>query len=577
MRLLFLIALGILAFFACKTSNKSAHDTSTQTPAPISLCGPTQADLNTAPGNDGHLSPLYAGLDVYNYTITTNSELAQQYFNQGFILNYGFNHSEASRSFREAIHQDPECAMCYWGLAYVLGPNYNAPMNPEVLGTAHEALINAKMHLYNVTPKEKGLIEALTKRYPVNKEDDPAPYYEAYANAMRELAKKYPEDVDIAAMAAESLMNLHPWDMFTKTGEARPWTPEILTLLEKALAKTPDHPQAMHLYIHAMESSPNPEKAMEAANKLRSRVPGSGHLVHMPSHLYINTGHYHEGTLANERAVVIDSVYIESCHDAGIYPMTYYPHNWHFLAACAALEGKGKRALQASRYMADYVVDQNMMYQSDWATLQHFYMIPVYIMVKFANWDAIKKEPKPDPKLIYPTAVWHYAQGMASAATNNIKAAQSHLKEIETIKQDTTLKQLTVFGKNNFYDLVYIAEQVLKGEIAQRQGDYASAIDLLKKAVAKEDELAYQEPPDWFFSVRHFLGDVYLKAGQYEDAEKTFLEDLKELKENGWALMGLYKSLIGQNKTQEADAVKKRFKAAWQWAEVELNSSVIES
>jgi hypothetical protein len=365
--------------------------------------------------------------------------------------------------------------------------------------------------------------------------------------------------------------------MFTKSGKAQPWTPEILTLLENALSKTPNHPMAMHLYVHAMESSPNPEKATEVANTLRFRVPGSGHLMHMPSHLYINTGNYHEGTLANERAVVVDSTYVESCHEAGIYPLSYYPHNWHFLAACAALEGDGKRALEASRYMADFVVDQNLMVESDWATLQHFYMIPMYIMVKFADWDAIMKEPKPDSELKYPTAVWHYGQGMASAAKGNIKEAQSHLLKIKEIKKDTILKNLTVFGINNFADLTTIAEHVLEGEIANRQGDYQKAIDFLQKAVAKEDQLNYNEPPDWFFSVRHLLGDVYLKAKRFADAEKVYREDLLEYKENGWALMGLYQSLKKQNKTTEAEAVKLRFDKAWQWAKVDLKSSVIES
>ena len=575
MRILICMVIGITTFIACKTSNKSTAETKTTTPPQGILCGPTKSDLNTPPGNDGNLSPLYEGLDVYHYPVTTNSEKAQKYFNQGFILNYGFNHAEASRSFRQAIHSDPECAMAYWGLAYVLGPNYNAPMDPGVLSSANEAINNARLNLHNASEKEKDLIEALAKRYPKNKEEDPAPYYEAYANAMRALAKKYPDDVDIVVMTAESLMNLHPWDMFTKSGAIQPWTQEILTLLETALAKKPDHPQGMHLYIHAMESSPNPEKATEFANTLRFRVPGSGHLMHMPSHLYINTGNYHEGTLANERAVVVDSTYVESCHEAGIYPLSYYPHNWHFLAACAALEGKGKRALEASRYMANYVVDQNLMYESSWATLQHFYMIPSYIMVKFANWDKILNEPKPDEKLIYPTAVWHYAQGMALANKQKFKEASVHLQKVKEIKKDTTLKHLTVFGINNFHDLVYIAEHVLEGEIAQLNGNYDKAINLLKKAVAKEDELAYNEPPDWFFSVRHLLGDVYLKAEMYSEAERVYQEDLLEFKENGWALKGLQLSLEKQNKTKEAKEIEKRFNDAWQWAEVELKSSVI--
>ena len=379
----------LLLLSGCLT--KTSDKVETTSVKPINLCGPSKADLNTKPGYDGKLTPLFDGLDVYHYPITTKSKLAQQYFDQGFLLNYGFNHAEASRSFREAIRQDPSCAMCYWGLAYVLGPNYNAMMETDLLPAANDALDNAKLRMHQATPKEQALINALSKRYPKNKEVDSAPFYENYADAMRKVAKQFPDDADIASMTAESIMDLHPWDIWNKDGTPQPWTPEILRLLEKALKIDPAHPQAMHLYIHAMEASPNPEKALHAANELRFRVPGAGHLMHMPSHLYINTGHYHEGTLANERAVKIDSAYVEACSANGLYPLAYYPHNWHFLAACAALEGKGKRALEASRYMTDFVVDKELMYQPEWGTLQHFYTIPWYIMVKFAMWEGHSK------------------------------------------------------------------------------------------------------------------------------------------------------------------------------------------
>lgn len=540
-----------------------------------SLCGPTVADLNTEPGNDGKLSPLFKGLDVYHYPVSTKSELAQKYFDQGFILNYGFNHAEASRSFREAIRQDPECAMCYWGLAYVLGPNYNAGMEGDLLASAHEALAQAQLYSYKAAPKEKALIAALAKRYPKSKADDPTPYYQAYADAMRKVHQQFPKDVDVAAMTAESLMNLHPWDLWKKDGQAQPWTPEITDLLEKSLDLDPTHPQAMHLYIHAMESAPNPEKALHAANELRFRVPGAGHLLHMPSHLYINTGHYHEGTLANERAVKVDSAYVEACGAAGIYPLAYYPHNWHFLAACAALEGKGERALEASRYMADFVVDKEMMYQPEWSTLQHFYTIPWYIMVKFAMWDDILNEAQPDPELIYPTAIWHYAQAMAASAKGDFAKAENSLKYLQTATQDTTLAQMTIFDINTLADVAKIAQNVVQGEIAHRKGDLETAAQFFTKAVALEDELNYNEPPDWFFSVRHLLGDVLLKAGKFAEAEGVFQKDLEEYKENGWALMGLYQSLKQQGKTTKAQQVKQRFNVAWQWADVELESSVL--
>ena len=491
------------------------------------------------------------------------------------MLNYAFNHAEAARSFREAIRQDEECAMCYWGLGYVLGPNYNAGMESEVLPMALEAISKAKLYMHQATPKEQALIKALDQRYPKSSAEDPGPYNEAYAKAMKKTHQDFPKDVDIAVMTAEALMNLHPWDLWQKDGKTQAWTPEILTILEGALEKDKNHPQAIHLYIHAMEAAPNPEKALEITHRLRFLVPGSGHLTHMPSHLYINTGDYHEGTLANERAVKIDSTYVEACHAQGIYPLAYYPHNWHFLAACAALEGKAERAIEASRYMAGFTVDHELMYDPSWGTLQHYYSIPWFVMVKFAKWKDILNEKQPDEKLIYPTIIWHYAQGMAHAAKKDFPKAQAALNQMKTLAKDESLEAMNIWEINTVLDIIEIAQNVLEGEIAQRKGDYTTAINFLQKAVEQEDQLNYNEPPDWFFSVRHLLGDVLLKAKDYTQAEQVYLKDLEELKENGWALMGLYQSLKEQGKRQEADAVWKRYKKAWQYAEVNLESSVL--
>lgn len=567
-----LVACLLLGLWHCKTPNQNQVKSDTTT---TSLCGPVTADLNTAPGKDGRLVPLFAGLDVYHYKITTNSKLAQKYFDQGFVLNYGFNHAEAARSFQEAIQQDPECAMCYWGLAYVLGPNYNAGMSPEVLIPANEALVKAQMYSTKVSPKERALIKALSKRYPKALDVDPQPFYEAYAKAMQQVQQKHPDDLDIAVMTAEALMDLHPWDLYTKAGIPQPWTPPIVNLIEYVLEKDPNHPQGMHLYIHAMEASNIPEKALAAADRLRDRVPGSGHLLHMPSHLYINTGHYHEGSLANERAVKVDSAYVEACHAAGIYPLAYYPHNWHFLAACAALEGRGDRALEASKYMAEYTVDQNMMQEPGLATLQHYYSIPWYIMVKFAMWDKILAEPQPDASLLYPEAVWCYARGMAYANKGDFAKANAELARIEKIEKEPSVQEMTVWDINNIIELVTIAKLVLAGEIAFQEGKFDLAVKNFQEAVALEDQLNYNEPPDWFFSVRHLLGAALLENNQLAEAEKVYRQDLKELKHNGWALMGLYQSLKKQGKEKEAAVIKMQFKEAWQFADVQLNSSVL--
>lgn len=570
-----LVACLFVGLWHCKTPDQNQVKTNNSGNSSVALCGPVSPDLNTAPGKDGRLAPLFEGLDVYHYPITTDSKLAQKYFDQGFMLNYGFNHAEAARSFQEAARQDPECAMCYWGLAYVLGPNYNAGMEPEVLIPANEALIKAKMYSHKATPKERALITALGKRYPKALGIDPQPYYEAYADAMRKVHQQYPGDLDIAVMTAEALMDLHPWDLYTKAGEPRPWTPEITGLIERVLEKESDHPQGMHLYIHAMEASNDPEKALAAANGLRNRVPGSGHLLHMPSHLYINTGHYHEGSLANERAVKVDSVYVEACHAAGIYPLGYYPHNWHFLAACAALEGHSERALEASRYMAEYTVDQDLMTAPGLATLQHYYSIPWYIMVKFAMWDEILAEPQPDENLRYPEAVWRYARGMAFANQGDFAKAKTELAIIKEIEKDSTVQEMTIWDINPIIDVIAIAKLVLSGEIAFRAGKLDRAVEDFTKAVALEDQLNYNEPPDWFFSVRHLLGAALLANQQYAEAEAVYRKDLQELKRNGWALMGLYQSLKKQGKMEAAKVAQKQFKEAWKHADVDLNSSVL--
>jgi tetratricopeptide (TPR) repeat protein len=566
----------LLVFLSWTCNFKKQAIQKSDKPVP-SFCGPKVTDLDTEPGFDGKLAPLFEGLDVLDYPITTQSELCQKYFNQGLVLAYGFNHAEAARSFKEAANQDPNCAMCYWGIAWVLGPNYNAPsLSEQFLPRIQDALMNAKLRMSNCSQKEKDLIGALDKRYPKSIEEDNPSFYVDFANAMKEVHQKYPEDLDIAVITAESLMNLHPWDMWNpETGEARDWTPEIVKIIEKVLEKNPNHPQAIHLYIHGLEASPYPEKVIPFADKLRDAVPGSGHLVHMPSHTYINTGYYHKGSVANEKAVKIDSMYVAGCHEAGIYPLGYYPHNWHFLSACAALEGRGNRALEASEYMADYVVNHEMMFDPGGESMQHFYSIPWYIMVKFAKWDEILEEEKPDEKLVYPNIIWHYARGMAYAAKKDLLKAENELASVKLLEKDSSLEGKKFFGINYLTDLIFIAKNTLEGEIAFRNQDYDKSIKLLKAAISKEDSLAYNEPPDWFFSVRHLLGNVLLEAGRYAEAEEVYRQDLKKLKENGWALMGLYQSLLKQGKEFETEKILQRYQKAFEFSEIELTSSVI--
>jgi tetratricopeptide (TPR) repeat protein len=557
----------LLLLFSCNHRQNMAIETKdiAYIPAvpPARFCGPTNALLNTPPGFDGTLVPLFAGLtENFTYPITTKSKIAQRYFDQGLILSYGFNHAEAARSFKEAIRQDPDCASCYWGLAYVLGPNYNSKMNNEVLTEAEEAVANARLRTDKCSPKENALIIALSKRYPKNTTDDPKPFYTAYSEELKKAREKYPEDFDIAALYAESLMDLHPWNLWLKTGEPRPWTPQIIDILEGILRKNPKHAQAVHLYIHATEASKNPERCLPYANTLRTLIPGSGHLLHMPSHTYINTGHYHEGSLANERAVQIDSQYIEACHVAGVYPIGYYPHNWHFLSACAALEGRSKKALEAGQFLKNYFASKDMS-QPDHLFSQVYYSIPWHIMVKFSMWDKILAEPKPNDTLLYSLAVWTYAQGMAYAATGKAQKAQDCLSMLKKLEHDTTIAKIDLIDSTNALVVVALSKSVLESEMAYRKGNLPLAITLFRKAVEKEDNLYYDEPADWLFSVRHSLGRVLIEAGQYLEAEKVYREDLKKYKENGWALMGLYQALLKQGKKAEAQLVKMRYEKAW--------------
>ena len=566
----------MLILLTCNSRSTSATLSQPGVAGVGTMCAPTPPQLDLPPGKDGHLVPLLPGLDVYRYPISTANELAQRYFDQGFILNYGFNHAEAARSFQEVTRLEPEHPMGYWGLAYVLGPNYNAPMFPDVLGAAREAVAKANMFSYRATPKEQALIDAITQRYPPDLETDPQPYYQAYADAMRRAMREFPDDVDIATMTAEALMDLHPWDLWETDGRPKPWTPEILEIIEGVLARQADHPQAMHLYIHAVEASRTPERALAAAHRLRYRVPGAGHLVHMPSHIYIRTGRYHDGTLANERAVRVDSSYLELCAEAGVYTLGLVPHNWHFLAACAALEGDGAKALRASRQMVERAVDLERMYEPEWATLQHFYSIPWYIMVKFAMWDAMLAAPEPDPKLVYPSAIYAYAQAMAHLHRGDLAAARRKLAQVEAAERDPAVAEQTIWDINPVTDLIAIAKFVVQGQLADREGNFAAAEAAYQAAIELEDGLNYNEPPDWFFSVRHYYGDLLLRNERYAAAESVYREDLVNFPANGFALNGLRIACSRQGKKDEADQARLRFTEAWQWAAVELTTSIVE-
>ncbi|MCH8032472.1 MAG: hypothetical protein IH950_01780 [Bacteroidetes bacterium] len=516
-------------------------------------------------------APLFDNLGTMDFPVTTNSELAQKYINQGIILAYGFNHEESFRSFEEAARLDSNCAMAYWGMAYVLGPNINLPMDAATVSTSYEAIQKAISLLDNETQREKDYVIALSKRYTNEELEDRTPLDQAYSDAMRILKDKYPDDLDAATMFGESVMDLHPWDYWLKDGTQQPWTGEILSTFESVIEKNPDHHGSNHLYIHAIEASKNPERGNASADKLRFLAPGAGHLVHMPAHIYIRTGKYHEGTLANLRAVKSDEEYINQCNQQGFYSLAYYPHNYHFLWATASLEGDSKTAIFAALKTSQQQPD-SLMNLCGYKTLQHFAVIPLYAYVTFGKWEEILNYQEPEKLQLYPLGVWHYARGMAFIANDDLEKAEKELSELEQLRFNKSVEDLSIWGINSAGTLLKIGHEVLSGELAAKKKDYETAISHLQSAVELENTLSYDEPPTWFYPCRLNLGAVLIETERYEEAQKVFEENLSDLPENGWALYGLHQALLKLNENNKAAKVQKRFKEAWKYSDIKLNS-----
>lgn len=573
MRISIYSSLFILIFLSCTQPQKHADSELSILKKDIYHCAPQTTDKDWY--SSGVKAPLFNGLEGIDFKISTENKEAQLYFNQGLMLAYGFNHAEAARSFFEATRLDSNCAMGYWGFAYVLGPNYNAGMEDDNYERAYTASRKASSLSLKCSKKEQSLINALLGRYSKTAPKERNNLDVAYSTAMKKVYEQFPTDPDISALYAESLMDMHPWDLYDiKTKEPKSWTPEIVTILEQLIKLHPKHPGAPHYYIHAVEASKTPQRGVESAKLLMTLVPGSGHLVHMPSHIYIWTGDYHLASLANIEAVKIDSGYVTACHAQGAYPLAYYPHNYHYLSATATFEGNSKLAWLAAKKVQENTA-KDIMKQPGWGTLQHYYTIPYYVAVKFAMWDSLLSISPPENELIYPRAILHYAKGMAYLGKNNITKAGNELEALKKISMDTSLKQITIWDINSTYEIVQIAVNVLSAEVYQKQNQFDKAILLFHDAIDLEDNLSYDEPPDWFFSVRHQLGAVLLKAGKYEDAEKVYLEDLDKYKENGWSLIGLYEATLKQGKYKEAENIKKRFTIAWKYADLKISSSSI--
>lgn len=535
------------------------------------LIGCNSPALKTA--TEREATPLFQDMGAYHYPVSTSVPATQRYFDQGLVLAFGFNHSEAARSFREASRLDSDCALCYWGEALVLGPNINAPMDPSVVAKAYQLVQRSLVHAASATNKEQALISALAERYGKTAPADRKPLDEAYAAAMRDVAKRFPGDAVIAALFAESLMDLHPWDFWTKQGAAQPWTAEIVATLEHALEIDANNPLANHLYIHAMEASPYAAKALPSAQRLPTLAPSSGHLVHMPAHIYIRVGRYRDAILANQRAVKVDQGYLNHAHAESIYTIAYVPHNHHFLWAAAIKTGQKQLASKAAADTAAQIKPELMREPGLSGTLQHFYTIPLFTKALFGEWDAILMEPAPSADLQYPTGVWHYARGLALLRKGKSDAALHELKKLEKITQDPAISKLTIFDLNPVTQILKIATAMLHGELAAQDKDYDEAVSHLQRAVELEDGLNYTEPKDWYLPPRQVLGAMLLAAGQARKAEETYRQDLVYHPQNGWSLFGLALSLREQGKNREADIVNRQFEEVWGDADVTLTGS----
>lgn len=518
----------------------------------------------------GAIAPRLQNVGKHTFPVTTNSEQAQRFINQGLNLTYGFNHAEAARAFAEAARLDPNAAMAYWGQALVLGPNINAPMAPEEEPKALGLIKKAQSLKSKVSQRERDYIDALALRF-TGKPEDRAAADQAYAGAMRILHETYPDDLDAAALYAEAVMDLRPWNYWTRDGRPYDQTHEIIDALDGVLAKNPDHPGALHYWIHLWEASNTPEKAEAAADRLLPLAPAAGHLVHMPGHIYQRVGRYADAMKANEMAILADEDYITQCRAQGLYPLGYYPHNVHFLWFAASMAGQSKIAIDAANKTAQSIPQEAV---KEVPILQTFMLVPDYALVRFGKWDEILTAPAPRVDTLFTRGVRHYARGMALIRKKDFASAKKEIAAVSQIAQDPKLIETPTSMSLNLADSVLrVAVEMLEGELAAAQGNYDKAIAHLDRAVRYQDNLIYTEPDDWHQPVRHALGAVLLDAGRPAEAEAVYWEDLRRNPKNGWSLFGLTKALQAQNKLEQARMVEADFKKVWADADVTLTAS----
>jgi tetratricopeptide (TPR) repeat protein len=510
---------------------------------------------------------LVTGLGDLHHPVSTKNTEAQKFFDQGLRFIYAFNHDEAARSFQKATELDPKLAIAYWGVAEAVGPNYNDPASEDRFKQAHESIQRAVDLSANASPSERAYIMAMAKRFPADPKSDLRKAAEDYRDAMREVVKDFPDDLDAATLFAESGMGLHPWGLWHVDGTPEDGTEEIVATLESVMKRDSNHLGAIHYYIHAVEASKNPERALAGANKLAALAPAAGHIVHMPAHVYIRTGDYAAAIKTNQDAAAVDRAYMKSSGAQGIYPMMYYSHNLHFIAMCSAMDGDYAEAKKAGDMLAAHVGP----HVKEMPPLEGFMTIPAAVAIRFHKWDDILASKAPDPEMKTATVFWHFARGMALAGKGKISDAEAEYKivsEAEKATPEDVIFQMPI--NNNAKDIMKIAEDALGAQIALAKKDNAAAVSMLRDAVAIQDTLKYGEPPDWFYPIRESLGGVLLMSGDAKGAEQVFRDDLARNLRNPRSLFGLHQALKAQDRSYDAWFVEKQFRESWKGGEGKL-------
>jgi pimeloyl-ACP methyl ester carboxylesterase len=537
---------------------------SAQTAAPGHKHYERTPEYNAAPEPGKPLAPRLQNLGVHTFPSSARVARAQLFINQGLNLAYAFNHAEAGRAFAEAARIDATAAIAYWGEALVLGPNINARMSAEDEPKAYALVQKAVAAKANATPRERAYIDALAVRYTGKTEDRPRAD-KAYADAMARVVEAFPNDLDAKALYAEALMDLRPWNYWTRDGMPYEETGKALAVLEQAIAANKNHPGALHLWIHLWESTDTPERAEAEADRLLPLMPGAGHIVHMPAHIYQRVGRHQDVIESNQLAAKADEDYIAQCRAQGIYPLSYYPHNLHFIWMGATASGQRQLALDSARKLANQVPQEAL---SSTPILQGFLVVPYWAMVRFEQWDDILADKGPRFDSPFTRGVWRYARAAAFTARNLLADAEHELEELKTIVADPAIKTQTTFSANSGYAILRIAPEVIAGEIAARRKHWDTALLHLERAVRYEDTLVYQEPHDWHAPVRQTLGNVLLAAGRADEAEAIFWEDLKKNAESGWSLAGLVQALKAQGRSGEAAFAEARLRKTWASSEL---------